>query len=422
MIIRKMLRDQNGSVGMMTGLMMVVLVPSVMAAVDLTNVTATKEKVQNRLDSAVIAAAQFEDLVDANDSGEMQKRGEAFLMNALRGAGIDVTNASATFTFDEQANVLNATVEFDAPSLFVGDVLMMGRVNVVSSIVPKEPVELEIALSLDVSGSMGWSLTSDTPAAVGQRRIDVLNQGVASLINVIEEKPLVEARISVVPYSSSVNLSSINAMDSGGASTAASGTVVGNTDWAVENVESTGTGELKIDSIKSGRGKGKTVKTANIGQPQTSVLPLTEAEDVASFVRKIVPAGATAGHIGAEWALYSLLPDWQDTWNHEEPPAEFDDKARKVMLIMTDGDFTITHTPGMTIEDAYAVFQDICKQARDAGIAVYAVGLRSSAKTDAELSRCTGATDKYFPVDDAAGLVTAFEKIGNEATKLRISQ
>ena len=415
MTLGRVLRDESGSIAMMSGLLMTLLVPAIIMAVDLTNVAAVKDKVQSRLDSAVISASQFDDLSEASDDGEMQERGTAFVMNSLKGSNVNVKNPTTTFTYDENTNVVRAFIEFDAPTLFIGKIITMDRIQVVSELTPPESIEIEVALSLDVSASMGWQIASDAPAEPGSRRINALREGLDGLISVFEENPLVNARVSVVPYSSSVNI------------TATSEGAVNDDDasqnvWATERVERNGAGKLKVSKESPKRGQ-KVEKNQDAVSPQASVLPLSELNEVVTHVASIQPDGGTAGHIGAEWALYSLLPDWQDVWQHpDRAPAELNSEARKVMVIMTDGDFTVTQTPDLTIDDAYEIFQDVCETARDSGIAVYTVGLKSSARTDEELTECSGDPTKYFPVASRTAIVDAFEQIGEDATKLRISK
>ena len=440
--VAKALRGERGSVAILTGLFMSFMVPGVIAAVDVTNITSTRTQVQSRLDAAVLSASRFDDLAEAYRSGEMQERGETFVLNALKTANIDASNANATFEFDETANRLRGRIEIEAPTLFVGKVVDIDRLVIETELAPKEKIEIEVALSLDVSGSMGWAIDSDTPAPVGSRRIDALRTGVASLTDVFDRNPLVDARVSVIPYSSSVNIGKAKKgmmkngkamgsfFDEGGLEIdgdddddGGSATTGGSADkmmWATERVERSATGKFKV-SKKSPK-KGKKVKLKDVGAPKASILPLSDTQSALQHLATVEPEGWTAGHIGAEWALYSLLPDWQDVWNHPgKNPGSMKGDVRKVLVIMTDGDFTMTQTPDLTIDDAYDIFQNVCTEARKEGVTIYTVGLKASARTDAELTECAGSAENYFPVSDATGMTKAFEEIGEKATKTRIS-
>ena len=400
-----MLRREHGSVAAMTGILMTLMVPGIIGAIDLTNITKTKSTAQFHLDSALVAASRFDDLEEADKDGLTRERGTRFLLNALRNAGIEASESDMTFEYDKDSNLMDARVEIAVPTLFVGKVFDVDKVVLVSQLKPKEKMRVEIALSLDASGSMNWEVDSNATAPLGSRRMDVLREGVDSLMQILETNDLVDAMVSVVPYSSSVNVSSTK--------------IEGAHDWVAELATRSGRGGYKVPANPPAK---DAVPTRNNGTPATAVLPMTKAKDAKDFFATIQPGGGTAGHIGAEWAYYSLLPDWSDLWDHKEKPRVMGEKNRKILVIMTDGDFTVTQTTGMTIDDAYDMFQDVCREARKEGMMVFTVGLKASAKTDDELSRCAKDPGNYFPVSDRSGMKAAFEAIGTKATKMRLTQ
>lgn len=408
---RSMFRREDGSVAIMSGLMMTLMVPTIIAAVDMTNISKTRKDVQSRLDSALIAATKFDDLVEASESGEIQERGERFLLNALNSAGIDATGMKATFEYDEISKVMKGQVEIVAPTVFTGMVLDLDQLVITSEVTPRERIRLEVALSLDVSGSMDFSFNSDTVAPEGSRRIDALRAGVDSLARVFRENPLVRARMSVIPYSASVNIAGTKEAPTNGVDPV----------WVAERVERSGVGKLRISKTPPGLGKNFDLK--NVGTPTSAILPLTSMRKAVNYVKTLTPDGGTAGHIGAEWALYSLLPDWSDVLNNEiGKSADLNSKTQKVLIVMTDGDFTVKQDPDLTIDDAYEIFQNVCETARDAGIKVYAVGLRASPNTEKQLTQCTDEQENYFSVDDPEALSKAFEEIALQLSQVRISE
>jgi hypothetical protein len=97
-------------------------------------------------------------------------------------------------------------------------------------------------------------------------------------------------------------------------------------------------------------------------------------------------------------------------------------ETQKVLIVMTDGDFTITHDENMTVEETYDYFQAVCDLARAKGALIYTVGLRASTLTDKELTECAGSAARYYPADSRAQLVNAFEKIAAQAAQVRLSQ
>jgi len=169
---------------------------------------------------------------------------------------------------------------------------------------------------------------------------------------------------------------------------------------------------------------GQNVVERNGFTPQSGVLSMTnDADDVRDYLSGLNPNGGTAGHLGTAWGLYALSPEWAHVFNHPSGfPASFDDeKAQKIMVVMTDGEFTATQDPTMDNDDAYSYFQSACALAREQGIEIYAVGFLASELTDEQLTQCAGTSIRYYAVGDRSELVRAFKKISDSATQVRLS-
>ncbi len=480
-------RCTSGSIAMMTGLFISFLVPTIIASVDLANITTEKQTIQNQLDSAILVATQSDDLEKSSKDGTLQAKGENFLRNALIAAGVDPDRTMATFIYDAKENVVRAIINYDAPSLFVGHVIDLDMLTITAETTPREEASVEIALALDVSGSMAFGFNTEQNAPVGSRRIDALRDGVNQLLKTLDQEKLISPRYSVTPYSSSVNIGElfhtsrnlnqyfegargrsfqelglfraavrfIMSMFGSNRSDQTSQPGV----WATERTERSGAGGFRF-STRQPQGNQRVPVTAptnvarscngrnvrNFGQrcinvvnytggntsgwfkqesvfsPATGVMPLNKPDTIPDYISNLEPEGATAIHLGTAWALYSLLPEWQNVFNTPEMPAAAPrGKTRKILVVMTDGDITLTHTNGMSTEEAYDYFQNVCKEARNLGVDIYTVGLKASPETDQELTKCAGSRNNYFPVSDRAALNDAFEQIARETGKLRIS-
>ncbi len=169
---------------------------------------------------------------------------------------------------------------------------------------------------------------------------------------------------------------------------------------------------------------GSPVLEKNHYSTRDGVLGLTASAQAAKdYVDDLSPEGGTAGHLGTIWGLYALTPSWAQVFQHPSgAPRSFNDpESHKIMVIMTDGEFTVTQDPNISVDGAYAYFQAACELAREQGVEIYAVGLRASQITDEELTECAGSAVRYFGVDDRAALIRAFEQISDSATQVRLS-
>jgi len=89
---------------------------------------------------------------------------------------------------------------------------------------------------------------------------------------------------------------------------------------------------------------------------------------------------------------------------------------------MTDGQFNSPQTPGITQDDIFDYFQEICDHAARVGISVYTVGLLvEDQRMDEVLGDCVTSPSRYFRVNNGDELVNAFRNIGRATTEARIS-
>lgn len=484
----------GGGVAIMGAFAVGLIATATVASMEVAEVSETKAKMQDRLDAAVLFATLRDDLDDPDVNTALQTDTHAFFVRAVEKAGFRVENVTGTFSYDPQADRVYGEATFTASPMFTGGLLGGSTITLRAEGAPKQPVELEIALVLDVSGSMKWEIDQDdVDAAIGSRRIDALSDGVEALVARLEDDDRVEPKFTVIPYATSVDLTDL--FDSAGASKSAwfegldgaglPNVCIGgraadpaNCDpisnpelhlianpspvgaWPAERYEtkvgSTFTLSLdppaatkKMPLITQGP-RTSECDPDNIdpfGQecvelldnytndagyhyvehdyfaPRTGLLGLTEEpDDVRSFMATLEPRGATAGHIGTAWGLYALTPEWSGIFNHPAgAPDAFGTRTQKVVVIMTDGDLTIAHDSAMNIDDSYEYFQAVCQLARSQEVAIYAVGLRSSTKTDDELTECTGNESKYYSADTRGDLIDAFDEIAKDAANVRLT-
>jgi Flp pilus assembly protein TadG len=182
----------------------------------------------------------------------------------------------------------------------------------------------------------------------------------------------------------------------------------------------------------------------NCTAPRTAVLPLSSSRtDLYASVDALHAEGSTAGHIGAAWGWYTVSDKWSGFWPVANRPAAADPKkVRKVVVVMTDGEFNThydnnyasisegssnnaTAGNGRSKDQAAQVFANM----KAAGIEVFTVGVELGSDT-ASLNALSGyasaanetVSQHFYSVTSATdsqnGLVAVFRDV---ATRLAAS-
>lgn len=474
--LRTFKNDRSGVVAIMTALLVSAISLACLGAIEIENALNTKLKVHKTLDSTLIRLGRSEARYAP------QQIGEDHLKDMLKEAGIRVEDLETSFVFNQQTGAVQGKIKYRQPGVITGGLIPEMTFEVIAEALPQTTGVVEVALVLDASGSMAWSIDGTVGAAVGSRRIDKLDTATNALLDILDGNDQISPRVSVIPYATSVDITDLYASMSTGQRDAAFDGVdawtlqsLGVRDlnastltyqdrsngigvWAAERFQSRNGAnfDLSLDT-PGGSDKMPVISQSPLQQwcnwsyiawygsycidvglvyhenlyyidginPQRGVMPLTSnLQSVRDYVGSLEPKGGTAGHLGTIWGLYSLTPEWDTLFEHPEgPPEPYDDeKTSKMLVIMTDGDFNSNHASAMGgNEDSYAYFQSACALARSKNVRIFAIGLRVSDTAERELSACVGDTGRFFPVGSEAQLSEAFEEIGNSAGELRIS-
>ena len=159
---------------------------------------------------------------------------------------------------------------------------------------------------------------------------------------------------------------------------------------------------------------------------------------------------STAGHIGLAWGWYMVSPNWSSLFPTASQPAAYGTQHLiKAVILMTDGAFNTAYckgvisyqssykdnTSGLVPDhnncaspngDSFTQAQTLCNNMKQlpTPIVIYTVGFNVSSDPNAVtlLNGCaTDAKHVYFP-SSGASLQTAFQQIGADLQKLRLSQ
>lgn len=418
----RFVREKRGSVAIMTGIMFPVMLMLAGGATDITRAETMRAKAQKTLDAAVLSMANS-NLTDEEIETEGTEMLENwFALRNMKGALKDVEltsgkNGSADGKPGELKVQATLTTKTYFLSLFGTDVLDLG---ISSATLKPNPLPYEISLVLDVSGSMNEDLNGST-------RLQRLREATVALLDEVESqsKEREATTVSIVPYSTSVNLGGLGTGILEGSSVGGK-TPSGGDVWAAERFRSDGgTGfDLADDSPATSAVPFVTAGEIQNTGPTVRITPPTN--DPATYraaVQKLEAGGWTAAHLGMVWGVYALSPAWSSVWG--SAPRDRGE-AQKVIVLLTDGEFNTTHNIGARSnsdgESSNTYFQSACDLAKEKGIAIYTVALGLDTVSEQRLRSCsTGSGGKMFSADSAASLTDAFKKIASDLGKLRIS-
>lgn len=199
--VRRAAGDRRGNVAMVFALSMPVLILMTVGGVDIHRASTVRVNLQDALDAAALAAARSPYTADA----DLQRIGLASLKaNLAAYPHIILKEAETSFVLNDD-DVIVARAKVDVKTLvanifmppygkFMDDYLPVG----VNSEVDRSSRNIEVAMVLDVTGSMA-----------GQRIID-LRAAAKELIDIVVQpiQTPYYSKVAIVPYSMGVNLDS----------------------------------------------------------------------------------------------------------------------------------------------------------------------------------------------------------------------
>lgn len=404
-------KDRKGGIAIMTGLVFPIVFIGAGGALDYSKAVATQQKAQRAMDSAVLALTR-RDLNDIDIQAEGRDLFGSFLEERELMGDLDSIDFTLTDT------LISGTAVIDSPTFFLGFIGMdqiMARVE--AAAVPPINRPIEIALVLDVSGSMSKDLN-------GSPRIDRLKSAVNEMFDTLDETlpSGAKVRASLVPYSTSVNISNYPA--------AAEATSVNELPqepeiWAAERLVAPNGAGFFLNDASPASSPVPFVTAPEIANanPVARMEALTDnIGKVRTAVDALEPAGWTAGHIGMAWGVYSLSESWKNFWPSAPDPVA---DSSKIIVFLSDGQFNTTHNIGAQSNDdgdvSNAYFQDICTLARDNGFTIYTVALALDATSEERLTECVGSTGQSYRADNANELTQAFEDIARRLGTHRLT-
>lgn len=423
-ILNSFVRSSNGNVAIVFAFLVPVISVMVAGGLELSNGATARNALQATLDSAVLAAARSGSLDDASLTAAGQRFVDANRSSILRDEDVSVTITSEGGLGDL---TIRGEASMQLPGMFAA---VVGRdyttIEAVSEVRAIEDPQLQIALVLDVTGSMSGS------------KISTLRRASSDLVNYIRDR--VDAPIGVVPFAQYVNVGVENRGEDGiiepmveeeghGRGRRRRGErgtarMVPDPDWE-GCVGSPPDPYNRRDDPVNGAMPG----LSDVDCPSTPLLRLTlDRSAILNRIGDLGASGWTYIPAGLQWGWRVL----SDTAPFAESPSfleEPDDNMLQVLVLMTDGDNTRSQRDESPYHDstapgrADAYTQQMCDAISDDGVLIYTVAFEiSNSRTRNMLRDCASEESMYFNANSNSELSAAFEAIARDVVALYISR
>ena len=380
------------------------LVPILMVAafaVDGTRQIATDRHLQAAIDAASLAGARaMEDASTSND--EIKAIALDSYRANLNTAHSDVVCVDATITVDRLAGTVKVESNCAVQTMF-GENISPETVSVSSAATAKANVtKLDLALMLDVSGSMSGQKLTDLKTAAKNAARTLITPATGDRV-----------RVSFVSYATSVNAGAYGNAALGRADDDDSD---GDGDDKVCVSERTGSAAWNADEPEIGKWVGDDASEC----PDSSLLPLTNnLTEFETEIDSLTADGWTAGHLGIAWSWYLISADWDDIWpTDSEPLSPTEPHTVKAVILMTDGQFNTAYESTMGNSNEQA--KKMCDEMRDENVLVYAVAFQAPSTAKATLEDCAGDSSRFFDAANGQQLLDAYAAIASQLSALTI--
>lgn len=458
---KKFLADTAGNFATLFAVASMAVVGGVGVAVDYSGMISLRSDLQAQTDAAVLSLATNQNFTKFNGRSRAQMQEYAMEIMVQNGYPADAPMPKVILGAKGAVRVEAETTYIAGLTRIFGNKEMVVAAGASSFFVSIN--DLDIALALDVTGSMGVS-----------GKLESLKSAATLLVDNIEATASNKVNFSVIPFAEYVNVGLANRNETwldvpadgtrtedyqyqptiqtstqtctgtetftstitvDGVTITTSGTrnsgCTGTNAFAPDGPEETRTRTIAetwngcvgsrpsnlhlVDGSYSSRVPG----VMNITCP-TEILPLTnDYAAVRLAIDNLTAAGNTYIPAGLAWGQRVLSPD--------APFDEGESNSIKYLVLMTDGQNTLTLTqPLHTVGDTVSTNADttrLCNNIKAAETTIFTIAFQVSDVTTKNMLR-TCATDAgtYFEADDNMALQEAFSGIANSVLSARLTQ
>jgi Flp pilus assembly protein TadG len=386
--------DRRGNVAMMFSLCAVAMLGLVGVALDFSRTMMARDSAQNAVDAASLAAAELQSRGGASISDLRDLA--ASMVAANQSGGVEHVCAAPVLTRNVATGRVSIDMACDTPTTLSALLGFPKLSFTVASTAEYARTKLDVAMMLDVTGSMSGQKLKDLKAAA-KLLVDTVVDPTGKSDDV---------RVALAPFSASVN--------AGGYFFKATNVAPG----AVRCVTERTGGQAYTDAAP-GAGAYSPVGPNNC--PGAAIVPLSyDPGFLKTRIDGFNAGGMTAGHLGVAWARYLIAPKWSGVWPSASAPLAYGDPRQvKAVILMTDGEFNTQYSAlGSSAQQA----RRHCDAMKADGVIVYAVAFQAGGASEALLKDCASSAGTYFKTSTGAALQDAYREIGLQLRRLRISR
>lgn len=436
--LRRLLRDQQGNVAVISALMLLPMLVLAGGATDIARYEAHRAQLQDGVDRAVLAAASLTQDLSVEETAAEYLKSVSF---------IDEVDLEYDYETSLNAREVTITARYSLATAFlpligINSMDMMARASA-----EERRRNVEVSMILDISGSMRWSTPAGAPT-----RISLLRPAAKSFIDaLLTEGTKDTTSITIVPYAGSAN--------------------PGAAMFSILGVPRKHSYSSCLNFVSGDYGMGlipfsQRLQTAHFTQNHNGVnepglewawcpyeaTAITYLSNDADVLKAEIDAmrmhDGTGTAIAMKWGMLMLEPAAQPIVaqavaaglvpnQFADRPAPFDDgETLKVLVLMTDGAISPQYQPkkydyprtpavdneslangGTPLQNMYAV----CNRAKANGVVVFTIAFQVDSTGAAQMSNCASSPAHFYDVK-GLDIGAAFQSIAMSIQKIKLTQ
>lgn len=400
--INFLLRETGGNVAMMFGLMMFVVLGGAGVAIDLQRANLARTAVHEAADAALLAAARYKAGHPSASDSELTDVARRVFDNATRDSAVAVGGFAVNF--DAATDKFSLDVDATMKTMIMG---ALGAetmdVGALSEARLGDPPTLEVAMALDVTGSMNQ-----------KGKISALRNSAKDLIEALFESDEANVKVGVAPFAQYGNVGIANVgvswlANPGGAFKGC----VGSRDYPY-NVRDDGYDLKKVPGLLGISCPDPLIPLTN---DESALLDMIDSLDANGWT--YIPAG-----LSLAWQLLTPNEPFAEGISFSDIKAS---KGVKALILMTDGentrapDYPTHNSVSQALADTLT--KELCVNIKAQEISIYTIAFDVSDPTvKSILQNCATNASYYFDAKDSDELADAFAAIAASLRNISLSK
>lgn len=444
-------RDLGGNVSIFFAFSVIAIFGTVGIAIDTSIAYNVRAQLASAVDAAALAGARA--FASPTRNTDIQNFFTANFQDGYMGSVLQPLEIVP----DDQSRTITVTARATIPTFFMG-VLGQHSTDVAATAeATLSSRDVEVALVLDITGSMSGSKIASLRSAANEL-VDIVVQDL--------QVPFY-SKVALVPYSSGVNVGALADAVRGPVTTGTCSYPAAPTCEEFEFPPADGGADITYDiSTCVTERPGPHLSTDAAPSlaplqplfpppgtynpcPSAEIMPLTSNKAaLTAAINGLTHGGSTAGQTGVAWGWYMLSPNFGYLFPGEGTPSPYGminlgQEVLKVVIVMTDGDFNTIYHSGVNASNStsgsgdaeYKINQPgtngssfdqaeaLCDAMKLEEIVVYTVGLELGGKQGAIdfVNYCATGPDNVYLPGNGTELRQAFRDIAVQVSNLRIS-